>query len=699
MAKKKSKIDTTLTRAEKLFNAGNFLLAEREFEKIQKKLNRNDITEKLEICRKETRTIKGKDLVKQGHKAVNSNKLPEAIACFQEAEKLLNDPWLTEPWITDKIKELTHQLTCHNMDAKAQEAQASCDYLKAADLYLKAGGKKGGQGSLLKSAICLVKAERYDQAAAIFQTSFQTSFQISAPWDDPALYYYGFALAKKKKYSEALKLWEKLDHDDKAFAEQNRQVLSLACSALYNTLGKEVDIHGVHNEADYLLGLANTLGDKRWIPRLEILCAYYKLILIETLWAQEKFAAIPDLLLQMTAFNDPMILGLNAKTYFNLSREQSKFLEPMMTFWLSAIYSKEISAKFSDNPDTRQKVQHQLIRLAEQNIHCQQDSQDTDHAASYLAIEKKLLTDLSAIFQKHAPAFDQICTPQYASICGLSDTLLKLIKQSKPYFKDPEHYLETGGYYSKAGKALYALKTHDVKKAMTLIESIELSSQRDEFTDYVRGLVQFELGQVAIENHEKEYLQYFALTPKLFESAPSIEKRFSDKMIQSVDDQMILYEKLLMFLHKERESGPIAEALSFVMTQSAIMKYNRGNMTNKQMKVSLEKALIISPDNEYARHTLKQTLIDLETDIIFDAMTKNKLNKAARLASQSAHPEVCDRYFEFGEEIIDQIAGSGLDLGFQKINLLELLNSFMMVDPDHPLVATIESKLSFMGDK
>ena len=691
MAKKKNKIDSTLRRAEKLFKAGNFLLAEKEFEKIRKKLNRNDITEKLKICHKETRTIKGKDLVKQGHKAVNSNKLPEAIACFQEADKLLNEPWLTEPWITDKIKELAHQLTLHKIDAEAREAKASCDYLKAANLYIKAGKKKGDQEFLLKGALCLVKAERYDQAATIFQTS-----KIE---DDPARYYYGFALAKIGKYVEALKLWEKLDNNDKSFAEQNRQVLSLAGSAIYNTLGKQVDINGVHNAAKYLLGRANTLGHTKLIPLLESLCSYYKLILIETLWEQEKFAAVQNLLLQISVFNDPIILGLNAKTYFNLSLEQSRFLEPMMTFWLSAVYSKEISAEFSDNLDDIQKVQHQLIRFAEQNINCQQDSQDTGHAESYLAIEKKLLTDLSAIFQQQTPAFDQICTPQYASVCGLSDTIIGLIQQSKPYFKDPKHYLETGGYYSKAGKALYALRTHDVKNAMTLIESIESSAPKDEFTDYVLELVQFEFGQAAIENHEKDYLQYFALTPKLFESVPSIEKRFSDKIVQSFDDQMILYEKLLMFLHKKRKSDPIAQALSFVMTQSAIMKFNRGKMTNKQMKVSIEKALMICPDNEFALHTLERTLMDLEIDSIFHAMSKNKLNKAARLARQSAYPEVCDKYFEFGEEIMDQIAGSGLDHTFQKINLLDLLNSSMIVDPNHTLVDTIENKLSFMGDE
>ena len=83
---------------------------------------------------------------------------------------------------------------------------------------------------------------------------------------------------------------------------------------------------------------------------------------------------------------------------------------------------------------------------------------------------------------------------------------------------------------------------------MSLIESIEASFPKDEFTDYVLALVQFEFGQAALEDHEKNYLQYFALTSKLFESAPSIEKRFFDKILQYVGDQLISHEKFLTFL-------------------------------------------------------------------------------------------------------------------------------------------------------
>ncbi|WP_457554172.1 hypothetical protein [Desulfobacula sp.] len=685
MAKTKNKVDIILKRAEKLFKAGNFLSAEKKFEQAQKQLNNIKIAQKLEICREKTKSVKGKDFVEKGHNALKKNKLPEAIAYFQQAEKLLN-----ESWLSDKINDLQHKLTGDKISSEAQEAEASGEYIKASDFYTRAWEKNKNQNFLLKSALCLVKARSYQKATALFDKS-------NLP-DDNAIYCYGFALVKTGKHYEALKLWEKLDTRDKRFVEQKWRILSLACSDVYDSFKSQTDINGVHHKAIDLLSLANVLGDTKLIAMLEGICTYCKLVLIETLWEQKNFVGIVDFLLQMAHFNDPAILALNAKTYFHLSREKSSFLGPMMTYWLTAIYSNMISAGFSDNPDKIEKIQHRLIRLSEEQINRHQNSRRAIYAASYLAIEKKLLKDISAVYQKQNQCSNQICTPHYASILGLSDTILDVIKQSKQEFKNPEHYLETGGYYSRAGEGLYALKTGDVKKALSVVEAIETSSIEDEFTHYVVRLVQFEFGQTALKNNEKSYLKYFALTSKLFESAPTIEKRFTDRILQCSDKQLLSYEKLLIFLYKQRPSDPIAEVCSFVMTQSAIIKYNRKKINNKQMKTVVEKALKIYPDNDLVLLTQENVNIFLENEIICNAMDKHKLMKAARLARQSTYPEVCDRYFELGEQMLEQISTSDLDITNQKIYLHDLLKACITVDPYHSVIDLINEELEFLGD-
>ena len=686
MAKKKKKIDILLKRAEKLFKAGNFLSAEKKFEQIQNKLDTNKIAKKLEICREKTRSIKGKKFVEQGHNAVKKNNLPEAIVCFQEAYKFLK-----EPWLSDKINEMQYQLTGHKIGVEAIEAEISGEYIVAADLYARAWKKNNHQGFILKGAVCHIKAENYLKAVALFDKS-----DLS---DDTALYYYGFALAKIGKYYDALKLWKKIDTLDSQFIEQKQIVFSLACSRLGNTFNKEEDINGVHHKANDLLGIATAIGDTKLIVMLETICTYSKLVLIETLWEQKQFVAIANLLSQMVQFNDSFILALNAKTYFHLSRESSDFLESMMTYWLTAIYSNEIAEGFSDNEDKRKKAQYQLIRCAEEQINRHRDSRSARHAASYLTIEKKLLKDISAVSLKHNQGFHQTCTPHYASIFGLSDTILDLIKHNKNKFKDPEHYLETGGYYSKAGESLYALKTGDTKKALSLIKPIESSSKKNEFTDYVVRLVQFEFGRTALKNNEKEYLQYFTLTPKLFESVPAIEKRFINKILQRYNEkQLIAYDKLLTLLHKKRPSDLICEAYSCMMIQLAISKYNQRKIKNKQLKVVAAKALKIYPNNAFARHILNKTTIFLESEMIHNAMDKNKFMKAARLARQSAYPEVCDNFFEFMEDLIEHLNLSDLEPAEQKMFLHDLYRACMDVDPYHLVIDLINEELKLLED-
>ncbi len=686
MAKKKNKIETTLNRAEKLFSAGNFLLAEKEFEKVQKKLDRTDIAEKIDICRKETQALKARQLIKEGHKAVQNDKLSQAITCFEEANALLSDPLLT-----DKIKELQGKQIRERVGEAAQEAEAVHDYFRASTLYDRAWEETGARKFLLGSALNHVKANAYDSALDRFEQLEKQG--DPEQMEESAVYSYGFALAKTGHYFDALKQWEKLNSGNDLFIEQKRRLLGLACSDLFAAIGKETDVQGAFTRAGVLLHMANALDCSDLIDMLETLSAYYRLMLVEIFWDQENFMHIAALSDQMMTHVEPAILALHAKTYFHLARDNDSFLNPMMTFWLTAIYSNDISKQFSEDPDTTDNVQQKLIHLAEQRINKHGDSPSSRRAADYLAIEKKLIKDLSAISHQQPQEAVRICTPGYALIFHRSTTLLELIRKNRSYFKDSEHYLETGGYYSKAGESLYALKTGSVTKAMALLEEMDLSVSSDEFLDYVIRLVHFEYGLWALKNGDKSYLKYFESTPALFETVPSIEKRFVHSMLQYDGEDLLLYEKLLLQISKKRRSDPVDEALSFIMTQSAIEKFNDGKINNKQVKVLIEKALTLCPGNELAIETMEQTYLELEMDEMAKAFNRNKLNKAARLVANSSYSEMYDNFFEFMEEILREVKISNLDESNKQGHYHLLLNAAAIVDYNHPFVDRVQSEI------
>ena len=94
MGKKKKKgakrdPEAILARGERLFQKGNYLLAEREFEKAGEMLGLESLHKKIEICRREIRKSKAKDLVKRAKKLAMDGNPRSALACFEDAYDVL----------------------------------------------------------------------------------------------------------------------------------------------------------------------------------------------------------------------------------------------------------------------------------------------------------------------------------------------------------------------------------------------------------------------------------------------------------------------------------------------------------------------------------------------------------------------------------------------------------------------------------
>ena len=684
MAKKKNKAETILRRAEKLFNAGNFLLAEKEFLKIRNKIDHADIDQKLTVCRKETRSVKARQLIKDGYKAVQNEDLSQAIDFFQDANELVPDASLM-----DKIKELQDRLTLEKRGDAAQAAANAHDYAGAAALYARAWEETGEQEFLGKNALNLVRAEQYEVAVEQFK-------RLDHP-EPEAVYAWGLALAKTHHYCRAMEQWVELDINDPRFVQQKEGLFELACSVLYEGLKKAPDVQAYLHDAQLLLSIAQSLGSKAQVhvSALGKVCEYYRLLLLEDFWEQENYMGVADLLEGMPTVVDPELLALHAKCYYHLSRDQVDFLTPMMTYWLTAIYSRQVSDGFSNDPDVQNKIQQKLIRMAEQRINGYGDLQNTKQAAEYLDIEKKLINDLSFISQQQPEETCPICTPGYALISGSFTAILNVIRANRNYFKSESHYLETGGYYSRASEAMYALRTGQHEKAMEYIDAMDTKNESDEFFDYVSRVVQFAYGFIAIKNEDRSFLKYFRSTPELFASVPSIEEEFSDLMLQYGGDHLLLYEELLLYLHKQHPSDLVGKALSFMMAQSAIQRYNRKKINNKQVKVALEKALNLDEHNELAYDTLEQTCIELETKEVSSAINRNKLNKAARLTADSVYTEVYDNFFDFMGEIVDEFKQTdiSLDNAVKRVYLNDFINAVLIVDASHSLRRKIQAQI------
>jgi len=684
---KKQNIETILSNAEKFFQRENYPLAIKEFQKAQKKINSEDVAEKINICRNKIAVSKAKNFVKLGHKAVKKSDLQKALTCFKDAQKHLNEEWLSK-----KISEIEDTLSNQNTQLDAKQAEKTNDFIKAAALYLKSAKASNNVLLLQKSACCMVKAKKYSDAADLFKTLVLT--------DQNAIYDYGFSLAKSGKFIEGLTVWQNLKTSEISFIEQKKQLLYLACSDIYNKLANKPDFTLIIKDTDCILKEAVNLNCKNLISIIEKLHKYCKYSLIEQLWEAEDYKAIELLIKTIDSINSPYLLALCAKTYFHLAQKESKYLKPMMTFWFTAIYSKEITAQFStgisnEQTNHKEKVQKKLIQSVESLLNKQINTTDGEQATIYLEIEKKLINDLLSLVKQNKDNTDFICMPSYAAEFGLSDKILKLIKENRAYFQNQKHFLETGGYYSKAWKSLYAVKTYEFKKALTIMDKLDAKTKEDPFINYISNVVHFEYGKYCVENNKKDYLKYFDTASELFQMAPIYGKKFTEKILQIDDKKLGPYEQILTSIyHKTSDSYLIAQTLSTVMARFVFQKTYNSNLPYKGMKGVLVKALQIDPHNELVHTFMKKLSMMQEHEAIDLAISKNKLAKAVKIVLNSEYSEAEDWYFECINSILDQYDELDLENNYDQIILQEIYDWSTHISTDHDVINRVNHMIN-----
>ncbi len=344
MKKKKKDPEAVMERAEKLFDRGNYLLAKQDFEKINRILKDDDIAEKIRICEKEITQLRVKDLVKKGRKNIKKNNLTEAIRCFEEAYELSGEDWLPE-----RISELKADLFSRNSFEAAKEAEESGNYEKAADFYEQAYENQENEDLLLRSACSLVKAEKYDDAVSVFK-NLKLSHQ-------GAIYDYGFALAKIKKYYDCLRLWDSVKSNADEFLEQKRTVQSLLAEDICDRFSQlktdssqlatdSQNFKAIYEEGEYLIGnwkleTGNSksetgLSDSHdQISGFKFQVSYCKYAWIDQLWRDEQYEKIGNMLLPYPPQMDSDLLVIYAKTLFRLAEISEKYLSDFTIFWLT----------------------------------------------------------------------------------------------------------------------------------------------------------------------------------------------------------------------------------------------------------------------------------------------------------------------------------------------------------------------------
>lgn len=675
MKKKNKSFESILARAEKLFDRGNYLLAEKEFKKAEKIEKQNNITEKLKTCKKETEKLKVKDLIKRARKYTQKKQPGNALECFEEAYKISG-----EDSICERIENLNRILHDSNIEKAARNAEVAGQYRKAAELYEKAFASSKQDAHLLKRALCLVRAEKYEEAVSVFKDL--------PPTDSCFLYNYGYALARVGQYYNCLKVWDDIAEQDNDFSEQKEVVSSILADDIFDRFNSTCDFARLYKEGKYLL---DSTGRKD----LGELVEYCKYAWIKELWTDEQYETIWKLVFDFPATIEPAVIALYAKTCFKLAQKSGTHthLSNLSMFWLTAMYNHELSGKFSSEAKERESIRQKLIQMAESLIKKEVDSGDeiAQTALTCWNIDNKLIEYIRALSGDREDTAHLVCTPRFADLFGKSAQILRLIKENKAFFENTEQYLMTGCYYSPAGQSMYHLEARQYEQAFDSLPDV---IDGDEFATYGMLKVNFFYGLYCLDIGERQLKRCFDTVSALFDISSDYEKKLIEKADECYElDELNRYEEALDIIYTRRPSKGIKEALSLVMSRRAIARYNVRLINNKTLNIILQKALALNPKNEHARVSLDDTKVDLELIALERALGKHKMNKACKIAVESKSGKVRSCFFEFMDDTVNALDEMDMEDEKKIFFLQDTYKWCVRVDKSHSILHDINGML------
>ncbi|MEA2083771.1 MAG: hypothetical protein U9O82_05915 [Thermodesulfobacteriota bacterium] len=684
MKKKAQSPEAILARAEKMFAKRNFQAAIKEYERANRSLQQDGIIAKIQICKKEIAGLNAKELIKKARRHLKKNNQAEAIRCFEKAYQITGEMWLQE-----KIGQLQEELQCRDSVKDAITAETKGDYLTAAELYGRIEASEKGREMRCKKAHCLVMAEKWEEAVPSYE-----GFPLSAPRD---IYNFGLALAMQSRYHDCLQTWEGLDSEHPDFAAQKEIVISLWISDLYNRLRNDYDSAGLYEEARLLLHFTDH-------PDLKRLMEYCRAGFIKRLWREERYETIIKLFHNVTE-TDVDLLELRAKAGFRLMEESEnhpsrRMVDDFIMYWLTALYHPGILERFPVVREERDILRQKLIERAEKLVkkYAGSGGPEAENALKQWRTERRVIEDLyelSADQQQGPP----VCTARFAVYFDQSARMAELIRANRDFFRDTEHYLTTGSYFSSAAKGLLNVENKKYEQALKGLNGI---TGRDEFTEFAVLRIQFEYGLHCLHSgNVKDAVKYLTLATPLFDKASGPEKELTGNAFDIYEASSLQhYEEVLKAVRKKRQSTEINKALSTIMTGRAIDLHNNNSINIKALSVSLRKALTLYPENEMARIAMRDVDCDLEIIKLRQAISRRKMNKACRIVLDSEYEEPYNEFFNFMKYNIEALSD---DSGMEKLEKISILNDMynwcFTVDSDHVILDDLSEELDRLDQR
>jgi tetratricopeptide (TPR) repeat protein len=414
-------------------------------------------------------------------------------------------------------------------------------------------------------------------------------------------------------------------------------------------------------------------------------------------------------------FLHPVVLELHAKASYAVLREEGRQAEPVevrhfIDCWLSFLFHPalfhSLPEKQADTeqcrlvfPDLLEAGEKLVRKYAEQQEDC--GEQFIRHWQEDCAL-LKVLSD--ARKEEDIPLY----TPALAWKAGAAARIFRLIQDNQEAFTDQEDFAAAGALYSEVGPALLLIRRGRYDAASSELISLKKKGAEKNanlFLSYGLARVNIACGlqlldQGRYEEAENMLVALLPLPPHSFRLQQELLAAL-DREDRSLDpDWLAVSVHVLSELHRHCSEQAVKKALCSVLTRQAVLLHNKGVVDAQVLLTSMEKAISLNPDDEFARLTCDDVRRDAEILALYQTMRAGKLIKASRIAKKSSCQGVIDQFFIFAAQVLEQVeAGDYPDETSAFSMVRQLLEGALQVDPEHRMIREIALLLDELEER
>ncbi|XCN75248.1 MAG: hypothetical protein Q3M24_11110 [Candidatus Electrothrix aestuarii] len=412
-----------------------------------------------------------------------------------------------------------------------------------------------------------------------------------------------------------------------------------------------------------------------------------------------------------TDFLHPVVLELQAKASYLVLQEKGRLASPdevrhFIDCWLSFLFHPALFRSLSEKPEAPEQYRLGLLAAGEKMVrrYAEQQESDAEQLLRHWEEESRLLKTLCSVKTEEMPLY----TPALAWEVGIAEQFMHLIEGNLEAFTDQEEFLAAGALYSVVGPGLLLVRRGQYEQANKELVSLwkKKKKNRDSFLAYGLACLARECGAYFLEQgrYEDAETMLTGLLP-----LPAHARRLEQGLLAILDredqylnpDWLTVSVHVLSELHKYAFSTEaVKKALSTVLTHQAVLLHNIGAVDAKVLLTSMEKAVTLNPEDEFARVTFDDVQMDAEIHSLHQTMSSGQLDKASRIAQKSSYPEVTSQFFTFVAQVIEQVEdGDYPDDTSAFFMLQQLLEGALNVNPEHPMIRELALLLDDLEDR